>query len=159
MTAPPPWRPCLLPIRTIFKPNRHIQKTHVLTKFHEDWTKNVTYLVKNCPAPWRYVFSPFWTSFELFHDDWAKLNTAPPPGGHTNILTKGDEDWASNVTSTVFTIFELSRGINGTNILTKFHEDRTINMASRVFTKQNVDDARLTTHDERRTKSDHKSSP
>ncbi|KAH3864593.1 hypothetical protein DPMN_027614 [Dreissena polymorpha] len=36
-----------------------------------------------------------------------------------------DEDWASNVTSTVF---ELSRGIN---VLTKFHEDRTINVASK----------------------------
>ncbi|KAH3883334.1 hypothetical protein DPMN_007289 [Dreissena polymorpha] len=28
-----------LPIRTIFELNCHIQKTHVLTKFHEHWTK------------------------------------------------------------------------------------------------------------------------
>ncbi|KAH3716709.1 hypothetical protein DPMN_059437 [Dreissena polymorpha] len=28
------------------------------------------------------------------------------------------------------TIFELSRGINGTNVLTKFHENQTINVAS-----------------------------
>ncbi|KAH3784195.1 hypothetical protein DPMN_162147 [Dreissena polymorpha] len=92
-------------------------KTHVLTKsFNEDWTKNVTCRVENCPALWR------------FHDDWAKIvtsrvftrTTAPPPGGHLH------EDWASNVTSTVFTSFDLSRGINGTNVLTKFHEDRTI---------------------------------
>ncbi|KAH3753059.1 hypothetical protein DPMN_187689 [Dreissena polymorpha] len=98
-----------------------------------------------------------------------KLYTAPPPGSHVfqrtrtifelnqliikkNILTKLHEDWASNVTSTVFTSLELSRGINGTNVLTKFHENQAINVASRVFTRQNVDDAR-------RTKGDHKSSP
>ncbi|KAH3892813.1 hypothetical protein DPMN_016943 [Dreissena polymorpha] len=91
-----------------------------------------------------------------FHDDWAKFVTsrvltqksAPPPGSHLN------EDWASNVTSTVF---ELSRGMIGTNVLTKFHEDWTINVASRVFTKQNVDDERMT--DGRRTKGDPKSLP
>ncbi|KAH3694793.1 hypothetical protein DPMN_082234 [Dreissena polymorpha] len=94
-------RPCFLPIRTIFKINRHIQKTHILTKFHEDWTKNVTSR-KTAPPPCGHVFSPIWTIFELvrdinetniltkFHDDWAKIvtptvftrNTAPPPGGH-----------------------------------------------------------------------------
>ncbi|KAH3712192.1 hypothetical protein DPMN_071875, partial [Dreissena polymorpha] len=46
--------------------------------------------------------------------------TAPPTCGHL------DED----VTSTVFTSFELDRYIMGTNLLTKFHEDRTINEAS-----------------------------
>ncbi|KAH3874335.1 hypothetical protein DPMN_037577 [Dreissena polymorpha] len=44
-------------------------------------------------------------------------------------------------------IFELNLGVNGTNVLTKFHEDQTINVASRVFTRQNVDNARRTTHD------------
>ncbi|KAH3778424.1 hypothetical protein DPMN_179882 [Dreissena polymorpha] len=95
-----------------------------------------------------------------------KLNTAPPLGGHvfqwtgtilklnqhiikTNILTKLHEDWASNMTSTVFASFELSQGINKANVLTKFHEDQTINVASRVLTRQNVDDARRTT-DKRR---------
>ncbi|KAH3695727.1 hypothetical protein DPMN_083185 [Dreissena polymorpha] len=161
---------------TIFELNGHIQKKHVLTKFHEDWTKNVTsreftcfhyiHIEKTTPPTSGHVFSPIWTIFELFqdinesnvstkfHDDKAKIltsrvftrNTAPPPGGHLH------EDLATNVTSTVFTSFELSRGINGTNVLTKFHEDRTINVASRLFTRQNVDDAR-------RTKGDHKSSP
>ncbi|KAH3859676.1 hypothetical protein DPMN_102496 [Dreissena polymorpha] len=46
--------------------------------------------------------------------------TAPPTGGHTNILTN----------------FELDRGIIGINLLTKFHEDRTRNVASRVFTNK-----------------------
>ncbi|KAH3771556.1 hypothetical protein DPMN_172880 [Dreissena polymorpha] len=66
-----------LPIRTIFKLNCHIQKT-------------------NCshPPSCGHVFSPIWTIFELvqeinknnlltnFHDDWAKMKTAPPTGGH-----------------------------------------------------------------------------
>ncbi|KAH3798030.1 hypothetical protein DPMN_151620 [Dreissena polymorpha] len=170
--------------------------TNVLTKFHDDWTKNVTsrlftcfhyqHIEKIAPLPGGHVFSPIWTIFELiqdinetnvltkFHDDWAKIvtfrvftrNTAPPPGGHvfqrtrtifklnqhiikTNILTKLHEDRASNVTSTVFTNFELSRGIIGTNVQTKFHEDGTINVASRMFTRQNVDDGRTT--DKRRS--------
>ncbi|KAH3877453.1 hypothetical protein DPMN_001320 [Dreissena polymorpha] len=158
---PPSWRPCFfLPIRTIFKLNRHIQKTHVLTKFHEDWTKNVTskvftcfyygHIQKTAPPPGGHVFSPICTIFEpvrdinetnvltKFHNDWAKMflyshimNTAPPPGGHYY------EDWASNVNFTVFTSFQLNR---------------TINLASRVFTRQSVYDAR-------RSKGGHKSSP
>ncbi|KAH3886924.1 hypothetical protein DPMN_010937 [Dreissena polymorpha] len=153
---PPSGGHVFLPIRTIFELNRHIQKTHVLTKFHEDWTKNVTsrvftyvhyiHIEKTTRPLTAMFFSPIWTIFELvrdinetnvltkFHDDWAIIvtsrvftrNTAPPPGGHLH------EDWASNVTSTVF---ELSRGINRTNILTKFHEDQTINVASGVFTR------------------------
>ncbi|KAH3887471.1 hypothetical protein DPMN_011488 [Dreissena polymorpha] len=136
---------------------------NLLTKFHEDRTINVDSREK-CPAPWQpcfssklltrktapppggNVFSPIWTIFELFHDDWAKImtsrvftrNTAPPCGGHTNILTKLHEDWEL--------IFVLNRVINGTNVLTKFHEDHTINVASRVFTRQNVDNAQRTTH-------------
>ncbi|KAH3841967.1 hypothetical protein DPMN_115454 [Dreissena polymorpha] len=177
-TAPPPGGYVFPPIWTIFKLNCHIQKTHVLTKFHVDWTKNVTsrvftcfhymHIEKSAPTPSGHVFSSIWTIFELvrdinktnvlskFHDDWAKIvtsrvftrNTATPPGGNLH------EDWASNVTSTVFTSFELSQGINGTNVLTKFHEDRTINVASGLFTRQ-----MLTPHDARRTKGDHNSSP
>ncbi|KAH3769954.1 hypothetical protein DPMN_171233 [Dreissena polymorpha] len=185
---PPSGGHVFLPIRTIFELNRHIQKTHttqetnVLTKFHEDWAKYVSYRLFTCfhyihiektaPPPGGHVSSPIWTIFELiraknetnvltkFHDDWAIMvtsrvftrNTVPPPGGHTNIFKKLHEDWASNVTSTVFTIFELSGDINRTNVLTKFYEDQTINVASGVFTRQNVDDGR-------RTKGDNKSSP
>ncbi|KAH3859322.1 hypothetical protein DPMN_102040 [Dreissena polymorpha] len=172
VTSTRPW--VFLPIRTIFELDRHIQKTHVLTKVHEDWTKNVTsrvftcfhyiHIEKTAPPPGGHEFSMIWTIFEhvrdinetnlltKFHDDWAKIvtsrvftrNTAPPPGGHLH------KDCASNVTSTVFTSFELSRGINGTYVLTKFHEDQTINVASRVFTRQNVYDGRRTT-DKRRS--------
>ncbi|KAH3810777.1 hypothetical protein DPMN_139175 [Dreissena polymorpha] len=143
---------------TIFEVIRDIIETNLLTKFHEDYTINVASRVltrKTAPPPGGHVFSPIWTIFKLFGDDWAKIvysrvftrflyshikNTAPPPGCHLH------EDWASNVTSTVFT------SINGTNVLTKFHEDRTINVASRVFTRQMlmVHDARHTT-DKRRS--------
>ncbi|KAH3703450.1 hypothetical protein DPMN_078486 [Dreissena polymorpha] len=154
--AMPPWR-------------QYIIGTNHLTKFHDDQTINVASRVltrKTAPPPGGHVFSPIWTIFKLvrdinetnaltkFHDDWAKIvtstvstmNTATPPGGHLH------EDWASNVTSAVFTSFELSRGINGTNVLTKFHEDQTINVASRVFTRQNVDDGRRTTDKKRSQK-------
>ncbi|KAH3873635.1 hypothetical protein DPMN_036872 [Dreissena polymorpha] len=135
--------------QTIFKLNRHIQKTHVLTKFHEHWTKNVTsrgftcfhyiYREKTAPPPGGHVFSQIWTIFELvrdinetsvltkFHDDWAKIvtsrvftrNTAPPPGGH--------------VFQRTITIFELNQHIIKTNILTKLLEDWASNVTSTVF--------------------------
>ncbi|KAH3713336.1 hypothetical protein DPMN_073126 [Dreissena polymorpha] len=136
-----------------------------------------THIERCAPPPSSHVFSPIWTIFELFrdinetnvlikfHDDWANIltsrvftrNTASPPGGHVfqwteTILTSTNlnEDWASNVNSTVF---ELGRGIIGTNVLTKFHEDQTINVASRVFTRQ------MLTTDARRTKGNHNCSP
>ncbi|KAH3859324.1 hypothetical protein DPMN_102042 [Dreissena polymorpha] len=166
----------LLPIQTIFELNRHIEETNVLTKFHEDWIKNVSSRVGH-------VLSPIWTNFELvrdindtnvltkFQDDWANIvtsrvftmflyshimNTSPPPGTHIS--------WASNVTSSVFTVFELDQDIIGTNLLTKFHADQTrhadqtIHVATRVFTRQNINDERRTTDDARRTKGDPKSS-
>ncbi|KAH3873428.1 hypothetical protein DPMN_036663 [Dreissena polymorpha] len=65
----------------------------------------------------------------------------------TNILTKLHEDWASNVTYTVFTIstgghfflpiqtiFQLNSHIKKTDVLTKFHENWAKNVTSRVFT-------------------------
>ncbi|KAH3694655.1 hypothetical protein DPMN_082095 [Dreissena polymorpha] len=150
---------------TIFKLNSRITETNVLTKFHENWAKNVTsrvftcfhyiHIEKNATPTGGHVFSPIWTIFELirhinktnvliyFHDDLAKIvtsrvftrKTAPPTGGHLH------EDWALNVTSTVF---ELDRDIIGTNLLTKFHEDRTINVASRLFIKCGRTDGRRT---------------
>ncbi|KAH3882729.1 hypothetical protein DPMN_006673 [Dreissena polymorpha] len=84
---------------TIFELNSHIKETHVFTKFHENWAKNLTYR-KNAPPTGGHVFSPIWTIFELvrginqtnvltnFHDDWAKIVTSrlftrnPPPGSH-----------------------------------------------------------------------------
>ncbi|KAH3697376.1 hypothetical protein DPMN_084875 [Dreissena polymorpha] len=136
--------------RTNFQLNSRIKETNFLTKFNENWAKNVTsrvftcfhdiHIEKNAPPTGSHVFSPISTIFELvrhinktnvlinFHDDWAKIvtsrvKTATPTGGHLH------EDWALNVTSTVF---KLKRDFIGTNLLTKFHEDRTINVASRA---------------------------
>ncbi|KAH3807434.1 hypothetical protein DPMN_135775 [Dreissena polymorpha] len=160
---------------TIFELIQDIITTNLLTKLHEDWTITVASRVKNAPPLGSHVFQESVTIFKLiqdiihtnhltkFHEDLTTnvasrvltRKTAPPPGGHFHddwekIVTSRPymkycplhEDWASNVTSTVF---ELSRGINGTNVLTKFHEDQTINVASRVFIRQNVDDERRTT--------------
>ncbi|KAH3692874.1 hypothetical protein DPMN_193210 [Dreissena polymorpha] len=129
--------------------------SRVFTCFH------YIHIEKTVPPPGGHVLSPIWTLFELvrdinktnvltkIHDDWAKIvtsrvftrNTAQPSGGHTN------EYWASNVTSTVLTSFELGRDIIRTHFLTKFDEDRTIKVASRVFTRRIVDDKRRTTDD------------
>ncbi|KAH3749717.1 hypothetical protein DPMN_184227 [Dreissena polymorpha] len=136
-TTPPTGSHVFQRTRTTFELNQHIIKTNILTKLHEDWACNVT--------------STVFTSFELdrdiigtnvltkFHDDPIKnvasrvftrylysqiLKTAPPTGGHTNILTN----------------FEINRDIIGTKLLTKFHEDRKRNVPSRVFTKQLLTD-------------------
>ncbi|KAH3801317.1 hypothetical protein DPMN_154965 [Dreissena polymorpha] len=157
---------------TIFELVQDFIGTHVLTKFHEDWTKNVTSRVltrKTATPPGGHVFQPTGTIFK-YH--WTKnvtsrvltRKTATPPGGH--------------VFQPTGTIFELVQDIIGTHVLTKFHEDRTINVTSRqtatppgghVFqstgtifelvqdiigthvlsnvNKVNVDNAQCTTHD------------
>ncbi|KAH3839145.1 hypothetical protein DPMN_112569 [Dreissena polymorpha] len=205
--CPPPGDHVFPPIMTIFQLVRDIykidaknvtstlftsffyytNKTHVLTKFHEDRTKNVTssvnmfhyiHIEKTAPPPGGHVFSPIWTIFKLvrdfnetnvlnkFHDDWAKLNTAPPHGGLVFQRTE--------------TIFELNQHIIWTNILTKLHEDWASNLTSTVFelsrgiNRTNVltkfHEDRITNvatgvftvqnvDDARRTKGDHKSSP
>ncbi|KAH3708064.1 hypothetical protein DPMN_067503 [Dreissena polymorpha] len=127
---------------TIFKRNSHIKETNVLTKFHENWAKNVTsrvftcfyyiHIEKNAPPTGGHVFSPIWTIFELVRD----INK-------TNVLTNFHDDWAKIVTSRVFTshviqltgtIFKLNSHIKKTNVLTKFHENWSKNVTSRVFT-------------------------
>ncbi|KAH3836000.1 hypothetical protein DPMN_109369 [Dreissena polymorpha] len=162
--APPPGGHVFQPTCIIFELVQDIIGMNLLTKCHEDLTINVasrvltrfyySHIRKNAPPLGSHVFQANTNLLTKFHEDWTinvasrvltrktappPWNTAPPPGGHLH------EDWASNVTSTVFTSFELSRGINGTNVLTKLHKDQTINVASRVFTRQNVDDVRRTT--------------
>ncbi|KAH3777507.1 hypothetical protein DPMN_178954 [Dreissena polymorpha] len=132
--------------------NSHIKETNVLTKFHENWSKNVTSRVVKCPAHWR----PYINKTNVltnFHDDWAKTvtssqKTAPPTGRHkTNVLTKFHDNWAKNknapptgghVFSPIWTIFELARDINKTNFLPNFYDDWAKIVASRVFTWKTV---------------------
>ncbi|KAH3830632.1 hypothetical protein DPMN_103877 [Dreissena polymorpha] len=90
------------PIWTIFELIREINKTNVLTNFHDDWAKIVTSRVKTAPPTGGHVFQRTGISFEL-NQQIIK----------TNILTN----------------FNLDRDFIGTKLLTKFHEDRTINVA------------------------------
>ncbi|KAH3749368.1 hypothetical protein DPMN_183865 [Dreissena polymorpha] len=189
--------PVFSPIITIFELVRDIYKidaknvtsreTNVLTKCHEDLTKNVTsrvcicfhyiHIEKTAPPPGGHVFSQIWTIFELvqdinktnvltkFHDDWAKIvtsrvftrNIAPSPGGHVFHWTKTIFELNQHIIKTnILTNFKLRRGIIGTNVLTKFHEDWTINVASRVFTRQMLTtDAQRTTDIKTLTKAHH----
>ncbi|KAH3884901.1 hypothetical protein DPMN_008887 [Dreissena polymorpha] len=89
---------------TIFELNSRIKETNVLTKFHEKWATNVTSRVFTC--------------FHYIHIE----NNAPPTGGH--------------VFSLIWTIFELVRDINKTNVLTNFHDDWAKIVTSRVFTRK-----------------------
>jgi len=213
ITATPPGGHVFHSTGTIFELVQDIIGTHVLTKFHEDWSKNVTsrvltrfyysHIRKTATPPGSHVFQPTGTIFKLvqdiirtnvltkFHEDWT-INvtsrvltrfyyshirkTAPPLGGHvfhptetifelvqdfigTHVPTKFHEDWTKNVTSRVLTrfyyshirktatppgshvfqptgtIFELVQDIIETHVLTKFHEDWTINVTSRVLTR------------------------
>ncbi|KAH3793292.1 hypothetical protein DPMN_146799 [Dreissena polymorpha] len=123
---------------------------------------------KNAPPTGGHVFKATKTIFELSQDITG-----------TNLLTKFHDDRKINVTSRVLTRKIAPppwwQYIIGMNLLTKFHEDQTINVASRVknasplgghvfqanLTRQMLTphNAQRTTHDGRRTKSDHKSSP
>ncbi|KAH3771918.1 hypothetical protein DPMN_173247 [Dreissena polymorpha] len=146
------------------------ENKNVLTKFHENWTKNVTSRRKYALPTGGLLFAPIWTIFELvrginktnvltnFHDDWAKIvtsrvftrKTAPPTGGNVFQLTGTTFELNQHIIKTnILTNFELDQDIIGTNLLTKCHEDRTINAASRVFMNKcgRTDNRRMTDKD------------
>ncbi|KAH3705417.1 hypothetical protein DPMN_080488 [Dreissena polymorpha] len=120
---------------------RFLNKTNVLTNFHDDWAKMLTSRPnnENCPPPPpRHVIQLTGTIFE-FHSHIKE----------TNVLTKFHENWANNVTSRknapptgghvfspIWTIFKLVRDINKTNVLTNFHDDWGKIVTSRVFTRK-----------------------
>ncbi|KAH3719698.1 hypothetical protein DPMN_062565 [Dreissena polymorpha] len=104
--CPPPISHVIQLTRTIFELNFRIKKTNVLSKFHENWAKNVTS-----------------TMFTCFHYIHIYIKNALPTGGH--------------VFSLIPTIFKLIRDINKTNVLTNFHDDWTKIVPSRVFTMEN----------------------
>ncbi|KAH3814818.1 hypothetical protein DPMN_143331 [Dreissena polymorpha] len=142
--CPPPSSHVIQLTGTIFELNSRIKETNVLSKFHENWAKNVTSTVEKCPAHWR----PYINKTNLltnFHDDWAKIvtsrvftrKTAPPTGGHVfqriGTTFKLNQDI---IKTNILTNFDLGRDFIGTKLLTKFHEDGTRNVASRVFTSK-----------------------
>ncbi|KAH3751879.1 hypothetical protein DPMN_186466 [Dreissena polymorpha] len=126
-TAPPTGGHVFQRTRTTFEHNHHITKTNILTnfqilryiigtnlltKFHEDRTKNVA----------SRVFS---------------RKTAPPTGGHNFQHTRTTFKLNQHIIKTnIVTNFEHDRDIIWTKLLTKFHEDRKRNVPSRVFTNK-----------------------
>ncbi|KAH3813632.1 hypothetical protein DPMN_142097 [Dreissena polymorpha] len=137
---------------------------NLLTKFHEDWTINMTSKVKNAPPLGSHVFQTHTNFLTKFHEDWTinvasrvlTRENAPPPGGYvfqpTSIIFELFQDiigmhlLAKKNTPPlgihVFQanipgiFFKIIQDIVETNFLTKFHEDWTINAASRVLTRQ-----------------------
>ncbi|KAH3897901.1 hypothetical protein DPMN_022097 [Dreissena polymorpha] len=98
--------------------------TNLLTKFHDDWTRNVP-------------------SRDLFPMKRGKplrvftRKTAPPTGNHVFQWTRTTFELNQDIIKTnILTNFELKRDIIGTTLLTKFHEDRTRNVAYRVSTRK-----------------------
>ncbi|KAH3869635.1 hypothetical protein DPMN_032804 [Dreissena polymorpha] len=145
--APPTGGHVFSPIWTIFKlfhDDWAKNETNVLTKFHEDCTKNMTSRVFTC-FHYIHIEKTALPSGGHFHDDWAKhvtsrvitRKTALPTGGHVFQRTRTTFELNQHIIKTNFlTNLDLNRGIIGTNLLTKFHEDRTRNVASRVFTRK-----------------------
>ncbi|KAH3876262.1 hypothetical protein DPMN_000100 [Dreissena polymorpha] len=84
--------------RIIFKIIQDFIRTNILTKFHEDWTINVSFRVKNAPSPGGHVFQPTKTIFKLVKDIIR-----------TNILIKFHDDRTVYVASRVLTRFYKSQ--------------------------------------------------
>ncbi|KAH3751410.1 hypothetical protein DPMN_185966 [Dreissena polymorpha] len=130
----------------------YIIKTN-LTKFHEDWTINVT-LREKFPTHWQpYIIAK--KILTKFHEDqtinvaFTVLTRKKANQNHLSYSSRISNNWTINVTfgpymyyekcpnpgGHVFqptrTIFELVQDIIGTILLTKVHKDRTINVASR----------------------------
>ncbi|KAH3869814.1 hypothetical protein DPMN_032985 [Dreissena polymorpha] len=109
---------------TYFKLDQGIIRTNLLTKFHEDLTKNL---------PSR-VFTRI---------------TATPTGGHVFQQTGTTFELNQHINkTTILTNFKLDRDIIGTKLLTKFHEDMTRNVASIVFYEQMWTDGQTTEKDQ-----------
>ncbi|KAH3725731.1 hypothetical protein DPMN_051580 [Dreissena polymorpha] len=149
-------QPCYSTDRNHFQLNSRIKETNVLSKFHENWAKNVTssvfkcfhfiHIKKNAPPTGGHVFSPISTIFKLVRDI---KKTAPPTGGHVFQRIGTTFELIQDIIKTnILTNFELGRDFIGTKLLTKFNEDGTRN--------QMLTDGRAVI---RRTKTGHKSSP
>ncbi|KAH3825765.1 hypothetical protein DPMN_127646 [Dreissena polymorpha] len=142
---------------TIFELDSRIKKTNVLSKFYENWAKNVTstvftcfhyiHIEKNAPPTGGHVFSPISTIFKLIRD----INK-------TNFLTNFHDDWVKIVTSSVYKVslkpnrenchyihIEKNAPPTGGHVfspistifkLTKFHDDWAKIVTSRVFTRK-----------------------
>ncbi|KAH3886681.1 hypothetical protein DPMN_010694 [Dreissena polymorpha] len=137
--APPTGGHVFSPIWTIFELFGDINKTNVLTNFHDDWA-----IIENCSPTGGHVFQQTRTTFEL-DQHIIKTNILTNLELNrdiiwTNVLTKFHENRTQDMASRVFTrktapptgghvfqrtrtTFELNQHIIKTNILTKLHED------------------------------------
>ncbi|KAH3836149.1 hypothetical protein DPMN_109519 [Dreissena polymorpha] len=152
---------------TIFELNSCIKETNVMTKFHENWAKNVTSRVLTFSLytvqPKRHKHNPRLRHGQIISQrrpnrvftrriavalgidprNDAESKNAPPTGGHvfslirTIVELKNAPPTGGHVFSPIWTIFELVRDINKTNVLTNFHDDWTKIVTSRVFTREN----------------------
>ncbi|KAH3897875.1 hypothetical protein DPMN_022071 [Dreissena polymorpha] len=132
--------------RTIFKLIQDIIKTN-LTKFHEDWTINVTLRVKNfLPTGSHFhedqtinvAFTVLTRKQEFRAEIFSKkirLKSQPKPSflliQDIKYSDKFHEDWTINVTFEVLTSFYYGHTCIMKNAPTLIHKDRTINVASR----------------------------
>ncbi|KAH3704962.1 hypothetical protein DPMN_080024 [Dreissena polymorpha] len=121
-------------IGTIFELVQDIIRTNVLTKFHKDWTINVTFRVNKRIKPETYIVKT--NVLTKFHEDWTinvtfrvltsfyyrYMENAPPPGGN---VFQSTETTSEHIQDTI-----------ETNLQTKFHEDPTMNQASSMLTRQ-----------------------
>ncbi|KAH3788918.1 hypothetical protein DPMN_167082 [Dreissena polymorpha] len=122
-TAPLPGCHVFSLTTTIFKLVRDIHITNVLTKFHDDKAKHVTYR----------VFTSFFTiQHEYPFSHRFQGSSANSVGGDGGEWRKNAPPLGSHVFQAKVTFFKLIQDIIGTNHLSKFHEDRKINVASRV---------------------------
>ncbi|KAH3715443.1 hypothetical protein DPMN_058153 [Dreissena polymorpha] len=145
-----------------FQLHRDIIGTYLLTKFHEDWIRNVParQSEKLPHPPGNHVFQRTGTIetkvLTQFHDNWAKNVTskknAPPTGGHvfhrslpfSNLSEKSIKPMKTallaggHVCQRTGTTFELNQHIFKTNILTNFKRDRDF-IKTKLLTKFHED--------------------
>ncbi|KAH3894805.1 hypothetical protein DPMN_018964 [Dreissena polymorpha] len=109
---------------TIFELNSHIKKTNVLTKFHENWAKNVT--------------SRVFTYFHYIHIE----KNAPPTGGHVYQRSAPFFNSSEISIKTMFRpvyptdCFSVFGAVVSLNVSTNFHDDWAKIVTSRVFTRK-----------------------
>ncbi|KAH3854276.1 hypothetical protein DPMN_096814 [Dreissena polymorpha] len=129
-----------------FELDRDFIGTKLLTKFHEDGTRNVAYRVfmskclrtdgrtydgqRPCSSHFHVITRYYWDKSSDQVSRRSKINVA------SRVLTrKNAPPPDSHVFQPTGIIFELFQDIIRMNLLTKFHEDRTVNVASRVLTR------------------------
>ncbi|KAH3697085.1 hypothetical protein DPMN_084570, partial [Dreissena polymorpha] len=115
----------------IFELNSRIKETNVLSKFHENWAKNVTstvltcfhyiHIQKNAPPTGQGLTLTFFST-----SPFGLVNAEPTSPDQSFMCPDQSSELLSpaggHVFSPIPTIFKLVRDINKTNALTNFHD-------------------------------------